>query len=295
MAFTLVVPPGTVDLATIDPVVISGGTDPGTWYFYEGSQTITAGADLSARAEQASVYIGKDTNLTFQQVFKLGTSGTFRTDAVGGLLNIMASDSGDDTIAKFISTGGMKVIDAGGGTWTDVEIGGGEVTIAAGTVLTNWYQSGGIHTINSSSTGLTSLRVSGGTLYCRRKMADDQKVFVDGGTVYFRSAQKTATSTITISGSDGELHISGRGKVVWEGGAIDRVYLDSEDAQFHWQDMPAAATIALVSGPRKAIDRSGLREGATNTLRNGAILTVTSLDAKVGKAGQDAGGMLSPN
>lgn len=294
MAFTVVVPQATPDLGTVDPVVVSGGTDPGTWLFNEGAYTIVDGADLSARAEQTRVYIARETNIVFQDIFKLGIAdaGEFRVDAIAGLLRIMAADSGNSTIGSFILNGGMKVIDAGGGTWTNVECSAGELSIASGTVVTNWYQKGGVHSIGYNSTGLTSLSVEGGSLTCRRGLADDCRAFIGGRSrVLFRRAQSTTSPGITISGSDGELHINDAATVDWHGGAIDRVYLHSDYARFNWQDMPAAATIGTVVGSATAIERSGIRQGAVNTLRNGGTLTVNTVSSKAGKPGQ----MLSPS
>lgn len=286
MAFSLVVPPGTTNLATIDPVVLASGTDPGTWYFYEGTQTIVDGTDLSARPEQTSVYIMEAAQVRFGSVFKLGIATEFVVKARGGLLNIMASDTGDDTIAKFVLEGSMEVIDAGGGTWTTTEVSNGTITMSGSTVITNWYGSGGVSTINYSATGITELTCTGNAYTtCRRGMNTDGIVTLDGNSwTRFARAQTIAAPDIAITAGTGELRMGGRAYCDWRGLAIDTVLLDSDDVIFDWQNMPASATIATVKGSAKAIDAVGLREGAVNTLKNGGTLTVTSLVRKGTKA-----------
>lgn len=285
---TVVVPPGTVDLSTVDP---GAGTDPHAWYFYEGNQTITAGTDLSARVAQTSFYFGRHAPVTFSATLKTATTSTFISEAIGGLLNIMCDQTGGtDAFATFKLLGGMKVVDAGGGTWTNVEVASGELTLAEATALTNLDMSGGVVTVGYSATGVTSLKARGGTLYCRRGIASGGAVFLDGNAVaIFRRAQQIAASGIDASAGTTNFYLGGKAQLKWCGAAIDNVYLDSDDVVFDWQDMPAAATIGLVEGSAKAIARAGLKQGAVNTLRNGATLTVTAVNAKGGTIEQYAG------
>lgn len=277
---TVVVPPGTKDLSTVDP---GSGTDPHAWFFYEGDQEITAGTNFSARAAQTSVFIDKSAPVRITATLRLGIVSSFITEAIGGFCSIQADDSGSNTIASFRLRGGMKVVDVGGGTWTDVQASSGNLTIHDSTLVTNLDVSGGTHTIGYNATGMTSFSARSGVVYCRRGMAADKTVTVDGdAVVIFRRAQMVASPGITITDGDGVLRIGGRGVVKWCGGVIDKVELDSDDAVFDWRDMPAAATIPLITGSAKAIGKVGLRQGAVNTLRNGAILTVTTLTPKGG-------------
>lgn len=277
---TVVVPPGTVDLSTVDP---GAGTDPHAWYFYEGNQTITGGTDLSARVAMTSFYIGPSAPVTFSSTLKTAAT-SFITEAVGGLLNIICDQTGGtDAITTFKLLGGMKVVDGGGGTWTNVEVAGGELTMSESTAITNWDQSGGTHTIGFSATGITSLKARGGTLHCRRGIASSGSVFLDGNaTVIFRRAQQIATSAIAGDTGTTNFYLGGRSRLKWCGAGMDNVYFDSDDAVFDWQDMPTGSTIALVEGSAKAIARSGIKQGAVNTLRNGGTLTVTAVNAKGG-------------
>lgn len=286
MAFSLIVPPGTTNLATIDPVVLTTGTDPGTWYFYEGTQTITDGTDLSARPEQTSVYIMEAAQVRFGSIFRLGIATEFVVKARGGLLNIMASDTGDDTIAKFVLEGSMEVIDAGGGIWSTVEVSNGTITMSGSTAITNWYGSGGVSTINYSATGITELTCTGNAYTtCRRGIANNGIVTLDGNSrTQFARAQTIAAPDIAITAGTAELRMGGRAYCDWRGLGIDTVLIESDDAIFDWQNMPASATIGVVKGSAKAIDAVGLREGAVNTLKNGGTLTVTSLVRKGTKA-----------
>lgn len=278
---TVVVPPGTVDVSTVDP---GSGSDPHAWYFYEGNQTITAGVNFSARAAQTSVFIGREAPVRFSATWRSGITSEFRIEATGGLLNIQADDSGTNTIAKLSLLGGMKVVDIGGGTWTAVELTAGECSVAEATTVTGWDQSGGVHTIGYNATGLTTLSNRGGILHCRRGIASASVCYFDGNSqTYFRRAQQVASPGITATGSNAAFHICGNAYVKWCGLAMESVYLDSDNAVFDWYDMPAGATIANVIGSAKAIARIGLRQGAVNTLRNGGTLTVTALTAKGGR------------
>ena len=284
MAFGLIVPPGTTNLATIDPVVLTTGTDPGTWQFHEGTQEISDGTDLSARPEQTSVYIHEHAQVRFTSPFRLGISTEFIVKATGGLLQIQASDTGDDTIAKFILDGGMEVVDIGGGIWSDTQINRGTITMSGSTAMTSYSQTGGTSTINYSATGLSSLFALGGVCYCRRGMATNSTAIIGGNArVRFARAQTIASSGITNTGGSGVMRIGGSAQVDWRGGVIDALHLDSPNARWFWQSMPAAATIPLISGSADAIDAIGIRPGAENVLKNGAILTVTSVVRKGSK------------
>lgn len=280
----VIVPPGTVDLATVDP---GSGTDPHSWFFYEGTKEITAGTNFSARAAQTKFYFGEHAAPRFTATLRCGISSAIEIHSKSGLLNLQADDSGTNTIAALKLFGGMKIIDAGGGTWTDVEANSGEISVHESTIITNWYQRGGSHSIGYNTTGITTLKVSGGSLICRRKIADDVRAYIGGNAyVEFRRAQMVASPGITAGGTSGELHITDKAYVKWCGTTIDAVYLDSDDAFFDWYDIPGNATITLVEGSAKAIARCGLRQGGVNTTRNGSTLTATTVTPRGGKPEQ---------
>ena len=217
---TVIVPPGTKDLSTVDP---GSGTDPHAWYFYEGDQVITAGTNFAARAAQTSFFFDSTAPVTFAATLRLGIASSLITRAKGGFLSIQADDSGSNTIAKLLLLGGMKIVDVGGGTWSDVQVTGGDLTIAESTALTAYDQAGGSHTIGYNATGPTSFNVRGGMLQMRRGLADNTIAYVGGKSfVYFRRAQQVASSGIAIGGT-GELHIGENGYVKWCGAAISKV------------------------------------------------------------------------
>lgn len=141
---------------------------------------------------------------------KCGASTRVWNNMGGGTLYLQAANdttggSAANTIALYQHTG-PSTATLIGGTFTQVQISSGNVTIGSGTVVTTLYVSGGVVTIEDNATAITTVVVTGsGRVTCRRQVT----TVTTSGSGQFSYDDTGAVTTATIEAGSFWTHLQG--------------------------------------------------------------------------------------
>jgi len=193
---------GAVSLAAANWSDATGFANLATLVIASGSQTITTALD------QSGLSGGIDTlDIGPQFTGRIGSPST-------GPLKVDADEGGSTHRVTYNAGGGVLYLQAAGdnnlisnfwksspgaaylmgGTFTNVILGEGPLSVNGSTVVTNAYLKGGNSTIEAG-TAFTSLSVYAGTHYTKRDCAT---INVYGGTLIYDVPTTATTTTITV-------------------------------------------------------------------------------------------------
>lgn len=253
---TIFVPKGTTDISGL-------GIASGDYLmFNEGSQTITAGLDLSGLA---AGLIGIGVGPAFTGWIGTGSS-SLRCDVDAGAPNevlyqaggggmYLRPGGGHSLVTKVTHMGIGTIHLTSGGTVTNLEQVRGTTYVPDVVAVTNIFCSGGQIIQAYSGTANTSWRVAGGSLVTGRGFSGTARIGRNSHVIVRREDSSTTLptgGTWEIAGRD-----DGRHAVEWHGQNVGTVTLLDERASIDMSNVFVDASITIL-GPAAALRRCRL-------------------------------------
>lgn len=209
---------GAVSLAAANWSDATGGQEDAILSIPSGSQSITGGLDMSAVTNgmdrfdvlpQFTGRIGSPSAGPLKLRLSDGVTNRFNYNAGGGVLYLQAAGTGANTISNFwkSSPGAAYLM---GGTFTDLILGEGPLSVNGSTVVDNAYLKGGNSTFEAG-TGFKILNVYSGTHYIKRNFiasgsGGSETLNIFGGTVILDTTTTGNLSTVNVY-RDGTLRL----------------------------------------------------------------------------------------
>lgn len=264
------VPKGTTDLSGL------GIANGDSVYIMEGDQSIVSGTNLSGLTTLVDVVVGPGFTGNIVDL-QCDLSGVFRYEAGGGSCSLIANGTSTEIIAKVEAVGYGRLELKTAGTFTEVQVGSGDVLIRDAVDVTNIRQTGGKVQQYYKSTANTGLTIAGGTFLSGRGFSGTANI--SGGTAIFRREDSSATVP-----TGGTLNLTGNPRLKWVGGNITALNLLSPNVWPDFTEIVAALTITDLTGFAAAIYKAGLPVAASGTaiMKSGKIITLTNAATQYG-------------
>ncbi len=252
-------------------VTLSGIANGDSVYFMEGSQTVTAGKDLSALTTLVDVVFGERFSGIVEDL-QFDSSGVVHYRASGGRVSLVANGTSTEVIAKVVHNGGGTLTLKTAGTFTEYQQSRGVGIITDEVNATGIRMTGGDLTQYYKSTANTNWTIAGGTFKTGRGFSGTANVTGKARVIVRREeAGSTSPTGATLNIADDAI-------VMWMGGNITTVNFLGPNAKLDLTNLPKDITITNATGFTKAFYDAAMpiAAGGTQKFANGKQVTLTN-------------------